>query len=88
MFRSPNANLHEAMQCCKNLEDELSRVTADDEAVLFRFTKADVDCVLEGLGHNTRAWRERATCYEAVSRMDMSAIFEQIETVCQVALEE
>lgn len=54
---------------------------------LFRFVKADIDGVLESLKPNATD-DERDACYEAVSRIDCSPIFDQIDIVCQMALRE
>ena len=54
---------------------------------LFRFVKADIDACLDCY-HPKVTDEQRETCYEAVSRIDCSPIFEQIETICQLALSE
>jgi hypothetical protein len=52
---------------------------------IFRFIKEDVDGNLDCY-HDNITDDQREACYEAVSRIDCSPIFEQIEYVCQMAL--
>ena len=54
---------------------------------LFRFVKADIDAALSCY-HNEITDEQREACYHAVSRIDCSPIFEQIEVICQLALSE
>jgi len=75
---------------CKTCEDWIVQGKQTTDAMypfgdtLFRFTKDDIDAVTDPMLTD----EERERCYEAVSRIDCSPIFEQIEIICQMALRE
>ena len=65
---------------------ELVQKLADDDAnTLFRFVKEDVDGVLENLEPKVTE-EQRENCYGRVSEIDCSSIFDHIDIICQLAI--